>query len=141
MADTNDHPTEKLYGGIESYESGSAKLVTWSLSIVGGSILIIISDSYFRPSNIYHRYFYFLFLLGWIFLAISMYHAFLITRRGMVKALYKDNPKLLTPIFEETNTSFKWQLRCFQWGLLCFGIWLVSYLTWWIFSPFPNLKP
>lgn len=134
-------PAEKLLEAIKAYESGSSKLTTWSLSIIGGSIVIITGSSYFRPLSVEYRYFYFLFIIGWIFMGISMYYAFLITRRSMVKDLYISNAKLLTPILQGCNTAFKWQLRFFQWSLLTFGVWLILYLVWWICSSLPTSKP
>ena len=134
-------PSEKLLEAIKAYESGSSKLTTWSLSIIGGSILIITGSSYFRPLSLEYRYFYFLFIVGWILIGISIYHAFSITRTSMVKNLYASNATFLATMLQKCNTAFKWQLRFFQWSLLTFGVWLVLYLIWWICSNLPTTKP
>lgn len=133
-----DEPNNEdpLVKGIKTFETGSSKLTTWTLSIIGGSILIIISDSYFRPYNIQHRYVYFLFLVGWILLGISLHHAFSITRHLMVTDLYKDR-NLLAQILQKCNRRFAWQIRFFQSGLLTFGLWLIFFLIWWIFAEIP----
>jgi hypothetical protein len=136
----NSQSCPKLLNAIKEFEYGASKLTTWSLSIVGGSILIIMDTSYFRPLGIGYRYFYFLFLIGWIFIGISLYYAFTITRRSIVKELYIENSNLLLQILQKCNTAFKWQLKFFQWALLTFGVWLLLYLVWWICSSIPNLK-
>ena len=133
MPDTPElKPSDKLFNSISSYEAGSSKLTTWSLSIVGGSLLMIINNSYFRPPEIGDRCFYYLFIAGWLLIGASLYHSFSITRRAMVKDLYKDNFEKLTAILQKCNTGFKWQLRFFQWALLVFGAWLVIYLICWV---------
>ena len=132
-----DQPEDPILKGIKTYETGSSKLTTWSLSIIGGSILIIIDDSHFRPFDIHYRYAYFLFLAGWILLGISLYYAFAITRHMMVSDLYQNKKGLLEKILDRCNKSFYWQLRFFQAGLLTFGIWLVFFLLWWIFVDIP----
>ena len=137
MPDEPPTNEDRLLTGIKTFESGSSKLTTWALSITGGSILIIIDDSYFRPFNITCRYAYFLFLIGWILLGISMYHAFAITRHVMVSDLYKDR-SLLTQILEKCNRRFFLQMRFFQFGILTFGIWLIFFLLWWIFADIPS---
>lgn len=134
-------PEKKLFEAIKAYESGSSKLTTWSLSIIGGSLVIITGSSYFRPLSLECRYFYFLFIVGWIFMGISLYFAFLITRRSMVKDIYTSNADFLASILQGCNTAFKWQLRFFQWSLLSFGIWLILYLVWWICTSLPIPKP
>jgi hypothetical protein len=135
MADQIEDPILK---GIKTFEKGSSKLTTWTLSIIGGSILIIVDDSYFRPFNINCRYAYFLFLVGWILLGISLYYGFAITRHVMVSDLYQNKKNLLEQILERCNKSFYWQLRFFQTGLLTFGIWLALFLLWWIFADIPT---
>ena len=139
---TEPKSSEKLFNSINSYEAGSSKLTTWSLSIVGGSLLMIVNNSYFRPPESDGRYFYFLFVAGWLLIGMSLYHSFSITRRAMVKDLYKDDFVQLTKILYKCNAGFKWQLRFFQWGLLVFGIWLVIYLICWMNADtsIPKLK-
>jgi len=140
MSEVDLKTSEKLFNAINAYESGASKLTTWSLSIVGGSLLLVCNSSYFRPIDIKHRYFYFLFLIGWLFIGISMYHAFSITRRAMVKDLYINDVSRLTAILQKCNIGFKWQLRFFQWGLLIFGVWLILYLVCWVMTNLPVAK-
>lgn len=137
----NDQKETKLLNAIKAYEAGASKLTSWSLSIIAGSILIVINNSYFRPLSIEHRYFYFLFLIGWILIAISLYYSFSITRRSMVKDLYIENNSFLLTILQKCNTAFKWQLKFFQWALIVFGLWLLLYLVWWICYYIPVPKP
>ena len=130
---------ERFYKGIKSYETGASKLTVWTLSIIAGSILIIVDNKYSRPQSICYRYFYFLFLAGWILLGISMAYGFSITRRAIAADLHFEKPKLLYEILEKCNSLFKDQFRFFIFGLLIFGGWLILFLTWWVFTVIPNI--
>ena len=125
---------------IVSIEAGSVKLATWSLSVFGGSVLIILGDSYLRPSNAHHRLTYLLFLIGWASIGWSMYHGFKITRHTMVLDLHSTNENTLTAILQKCNASFASQLKWFQRGLLVFAVWLIFYLIWWIGTDIPKPK-
>lgn len=140
MADENNSKAGLYLQAIKSFEAGSAKLATWSLSVFGGSLLIIVGDSYLRPSDSNHRLAYLLFLVGWAFIGWSMYQGFKITRHTMVLDLYSTNEDTLTTILQKCNTSFANQLKWFQRGLLVFGVWLVLYLIWWICTDIPKTK-
>ncbi len=119
---------------IKSISEGSNKIITWSLSIVGGTILIILSDSYLHPSTRNLKLVYSLFLLGWILIALSINKGIIISGRSMAGELYSENNEMLKQIFEKSNTDFKHQLNLFKWALLVFGLWLILFLCWWIFG-------
>jgi len=140
MANENNSKAGLYLQAIKSFEAGSVKLATWSLSVFGGSLLIIVGDSYLRPSDSQHRLAYLLFLIGWALIGWSMYQGFKITRHTMVLDLHATNEDALLTIFQKCNKSFANQLRWFQWGLFVFGIWLVLYLLWWIYTDMPNKK-
>lgn len=138
MANENNSKPGLYLQAIKSFEAGSSKLATWSLSVFGGSFLIIVGDSYLRPPDSHHRLAYLLFLVGWAFIGWSMYQGFKITRHTMVLDLHAVNEDALLSIFQKCNKSFANQLKWFQWGLLVFGVWLVLYLLWWIYTDIPN---
>jgi hypothetical protein len=96
MENETNQPTVKILNSIKNFEAGPAKLITWSLSIIGGSILRIIDDSYLRPFEISYRYVYFLFLIGWILIDVSLYYALSVSRSSMVTELFnKENTLIL----------------------------------------------
>ncbi len=126
--------SEKLFNCIKSIEAGSNKISTWSLSTVGGSLLAILSDSYLHPTTTKLKMIYLLFIVGWIFIGISIFNGKEIVGRTIASELYKNDVQQLTTIFTKCNTSYSRQLRFFNLGLLIFGIWLLFYLFWWIFG-------
>ena len=67
--------------GIKSISDVSSTFVKWSLTILGASVLAIISTCYLRPTNKRIRYAYFIFITGWIVISISMYLGNIIVRR------------------------------------------------------------
>ncbi|MDC6366614.1 MULTISPECIES: hypothetical protein [Flavobacteriaceae] len=124
---------DQIFNCIKSIESGANKISSWSLSVVGGSILTLLSESYIHPDNGLLKLPYLLFFFGWIFLAFSLYNAKEILGRSIAADLFKGRKDLLMPIFRKCNNQYKRQLMFFNLALLTFGIWLVVYLIWWIF--------
>lgn len=125
--------SDKLFNCIKSIEAGSSKISTWTLSIVGGSLLAILSDSYIHPTESKLRAIYTLFIVGWALLGMALFYGKEILGSTIASELCRNNEDQLIPIFEKCNTAFEKQLRCFNMGLLIFGIWLFIYLIWWIF--------
>lgn len=136
-ANANKDTAERVFRVIISLETGATKLSTWSLSILGGSLLTIISDSYIHPSDNLYKKFYLLFIVGWICIGISLYKGFLITRTAIAADLYEGDLKKLMTLFEKCNKVFKEQILYFGLSLIAFGLWLVLYLFWWIFTSLP----
>lgn len=128
-----ENKEERFLKTIKAIATGSNTISTWSLSVIGGSLLSILSTSYIRPDCIYLKLFYLLFILGWIFIAISIYHGINISGRSMAADFYADDNKMLEDIFSKSNIDYKNQLGYFKKALFIFGIWLILYLLWWIF--------
>lgn len=111
----------------------SNRLITWSLSIVAGSILAMVSTSYVRPAGIY-LYLYLLFPVGWILLGISLYFGELATRIYIAGATADNGSiEIIQQIGREADKKFAKQLTFLRWGVFIFFLWLVSYLIWFIF--------
>jgi hypothetical protein len=125
---------------IKSIADGSNKVSTWSLSIIGGTVLVIIGNSHYQPKEIGFKLTYFLFIIGWIFIAMSMYHGLNISGRVMAAELFSKKEDELKPIFSKANDDFANQLKYFKYSLIVFGIWLVIYLLWWMFKYVPEVK-
>jgi hypothetical protein len=76
--------TEVKYNCIKSVDHGASKLVTWALSLTGGSLLIVLNGDYLRPpENDKLRIPYLIFLLAWSFSGLTIYYGNKITRRAM----------------------------------------------------------
>lgn len=120
-----------IAGGIKSMSDVSSTFVTWSLTIIGASVLAIVSTSYIRPAHKKIRYAYLLFLPGWICLSISIYLGNMIARR-LAASFFTNNHDVLFDIAKKMNSEFICQMNFFKIGLIFFLIWLIVYLLWWI---------
>lgn len=130
MADIKEY---NYLNTIKTIATGSSTLCTWSLSVVGGSLLAILSTSYIRPDSICLKLFYLLFIAGWILIAYSIYYGINISGRSMAADLYAADKGMLSEIFAKSNSDYAKQLTYFKKALAVFGSWLVLYLLWWIF--------
>jgi hypothetical protein len=125
---------ERLFDTLKSYEEGANKFITWSLSIIGGSLLAIINDSYLHPESRLLKSGYFLFLLGWASLGKVIYHGNKIARTNILLPMNKNNTKQLIADYKICNSNYSSQMKYFNWALLVFGIWLTAYLVWWVLT-------
>lgn len=123
----------KILEGIKSIVDESNVLSGWALAILGGTILILVSTSYIRPTAKRIRLVYLLFIPGWFFLAYSMYYGDSISRQ-YIAAVFTSNEEILMTIGFNINAEFARQLNNFSFGIMTFIIWLVTYLCWWIFG-------
>lgn len=112
-------------------------LTQWALLIIGGSLVVIVGTSYYRPPSMRSRLIYLLFVPAWILLAFSIYNGTLVQRRYLAYTFA--NPansnyqQTVQGILEGINNSANWQFATLEWALVCLGSWLFFYLLWWIF--------
>lgn len=134
--------SNRFFKTIESIENGSNKIISWSLSIVGGTLLVILSENYIKPDYQLYKLAYLLFGVGWILIGISIYNGRNITNSKMAAVLFDQKEENLKKILKNVNRYYSRQLCFFYWSLSVFGLWLILYLMWWIFgsSPECNLK-
>jgi hypothetical protein len=124
---------------VDSFQENSKELTTLSLSILAGSLLLILSTDYVRPPRKKARYMYFLFFPAWVFISISVFFGNQITRRvPAYRFAHQDGDKKLYCF--KVGEAFDWQLTCFQLSIACFSIWLMFYLVWWIFYSRKTVK-
>ena len=139
-----DASIDRLFNCIKSLESGSNRVSAWSLSVLGGSLLVILSNDYVHPENTNIKIAYLLFVIGWLFIGISFYNGKNIISRSIASELAKSDINLLKTIFTKCNSYYSRQLLFFNLALLVFGIWLLVFLFWWVFgtklTDFLNLK-
>lgn len=108
-------------------------MITWALSILGGSILAILGTSYIKPVGRRVRLLYLLFLPGWGFICSSIFWGSLIARKAIAYELVK-SAENKSAIVLQINSCFAAQLDTLNLGLSIFALWLVSFLLFWIFS-------
>lgn len=120
-----------ILDGIKVISEISNSFISWSLTVIGASILALIGNSYIKPTNRKVRYIYLIFIPGWILLFSSTYFGNIITRRYAACLFTKNNADLID-FGSKINNDFITQVDLFKGGLLCFAIWLMLYLFWWI---------
>ena|SRR5665213_2035173 len=135
----NSEACDKIIDSLKAMEEGANKLITWSLTLVGGSLLAIISNSYLHPESRTLKMAYFLFLIGWGLIAKVIYHGNKITRINILLPIFRNKREELEDRFESCNAEFRSQLNYFNCALVIFGIWLVAYLLWWVFGVHPPI--
>jgi hypothetical protein len=128
-----------LREGLKSMAENSRNLMGWGLTIIGGSILAIISTSYMRPLNRRIRLVYLLFIPGWILVGLSLYYGDSISRR-YTAAAFMISRERVSDIGSLMNRDFGSQLTFFNYGLVVFSIWLLIYLVWWVVMDLPQAE-
>jgi uncharacterized SAM-binding protein YcdF (DUF218 family) len=116
---------------LEAAVALSQTLTQWAFLIMGGSVVILVGTSYYRPPDRFTRGSYFLFVPGWTLLASSIYHGIMVQRANLGFLFF---PNLDVAGFRRTiNRDAYGQIESMEWGLAIFGLWLLIYLCWWIF--------
>ena len=119
---------------IKAYAAESTSLKTWGLSIIGASLLAILSTSYVKPTAIGWRMIYLIFIPAWILSALSVYNGMIVSRRlvaAINASLRSDKSDLLT-IASKINDHYAAQLALFNYSVVCYMLWLLLYLVWWL---------
>jgi hypothetical protein len=121
---------------FESVQSLAQSLSQWDLLIIGGSMVVIVSTSYYRPDARAVRAAYLLFLPAWAFLAFSIYRGIQVQGSyvAYLLAARQNNSTLINTIAHDVNADVTRQVACLEWALLFLAGWLMSYILWWIFS-------
>lgn len=118
---------------LKTVVAASETLVTWCLATLGASVAAIVGTGYLRPPGRWFRQIYLLFLPGWLFLGISLFHGAKVP--GLyVTAQLTDEREKIREIFHAMNQASLSQQTTFSIALVFFGIWLVLFLLWWIYG-------
>lgn len=125
---------DEMSDAIQQIVLNSDKLISWCLSVVGGSLLALLGSEYTSPRSTFLRIIYFLYIPGWIFLGLSITDGINISNRSIIWLLKSSDSKLRFDILSKINQDYCSQIVHFKVGLLFFGLWLITYLFWWIFS-------
>jgi hypothetical protein len=125
-------PQEAALVAVISY---SQTLSGWALLIVGASVLTLLQRSYLRPGRLRYRLVYLLYVLGWSFLAASIYFG---TRVQQVALAARLAIHQITGFKQILNSDLKFQIWCLSSGVAAFVGWLLWYLLFWIFVQRPE---
>jgi hypothetical protein len=130
---------------FEAALSLAQSLSQWDLLILGGSLVVIVSTSYYRPKNLKVRAAYYLFIPTWLCLAVSLY-AGIVVQRHYVAYLVAARPtrpnqpetpeiaKEISEIAAATSDASRFQIYALEAALLFGALWLLIYIVWWIHS-------
>lgn len=126
-----------LLSHIKSLSDVSSSMLTWALSILGGSLLVIVNSAYYRPP-LKVRLLYLVFVPAWVFGFLSIYQSNLISRRLAAAFLQgKGGEKQLDrleKIAAKANSELGNQILFFQIMLILLAVWLTIYIIWWVFT-------
>jgi hypothetical protein len=127
----NDH-FKKTTEANKLINEESNRIITWSLTVIGGSILTIISSGYVNPTGPI-LYAYAIFAVGWVYLGFSIYYGEKVTRNYIAGITADDeNTDFINSIGKEVDNNFGRQLSYFKYGIFTFSAWLILFLVWFI---------
>ena len=116
---------------VKSISESSNLINNWALSILGATLVAILSTSYIKPVGKFWKLIYLLYIPGWYFLYISLGANDSLNRRGLMAQI---KPERLEEIIDKMNDDFYSQIQNFRYAVGCFCIWLILYLIWFIFN-------
>ena len=121
---------------FEAAQALAQSLSQWALLIIGGSLVTIVSTSYYRPESRRVRSAYLLFLPTWFLLAFSIYEGIRVQRAyvGYLVAARLHSAQTIENIAKTMEDATRQQIQWLQLALLFLGAWLLIYIAWWIFS-------
>lgn len=117
---------------LKAVNDESNRLISWSLLIIGGSLLAFLHKDYMKWVT-WYRYFYFIYILGWFSMCLSIYWGQHITRNYLA-SMFVDSEKV-REISRIAGKRLNRQLTWFMAGVIIFAIWIVLFLTTWIINP------
>lgn len=122
---------------FEAAQSLAQSLSQWSLLIIAGSLVLIVSTSYRRPRNRKVRAAYLLFIPMWCCLASSIYQGIMVQRSYvayLVASRSTPTAQTLNGIAEAITNATRVQIGALEISLLIGALWLLIYIVWWICS-------
>jgi hypothetical protein len=122
---------------FEAAQTLAQSLSQWSLLIIGGSLIMVVSTSYRRPQNRKVRAAYFLFIPMWCCLAMTIYQGIVVQRSYvayLVASRSTPTQQTLNGIAESITNATRNQIIALESALLIGALWLLIYIVWWICS-------
>lgn len=114
---------KNIYDAYLKINEESNRLINWSLSILGGSILIVFNKADFVQLSGCWKVSYALCGLGWILLLLSCYFGQLLTRNIIAGSFFREKNSFFKNLNTIINRRFRWQINSFIVGLLTFVFW------------------
>ncbi len=106
----------------------SNRVTSWSLLIIGGSLLAVLHKDYLKLAD--YKYLYFIYIIGWISL-LSSIGGVPVTQKCHRQACLLNKTLLETSVWEANKyCEHYW----FMLGVILFAVWMVTFLILWIFN-------
>ncbi|MBZ0097715.1 MAG: hypothetical protein K8F30_01445 [Taibaiella sp.] len=121
---------DKIVQLLKAISESSKTYEGWTLLVIGGTILTILSSDYIKPTHNRARIIYLLFIPGWISFSISLFKADYISRAAIGATMSTD----LSGLFKDIDKAYGDQLSYFKGGLLFIVLWLILFVIIWIFE-------
>ncbi|HEV7333084.1 MAG TPA: hypothetical protein VGN63_18765 [Flavisolibacter sp.] len=135
---------EKYLKMLNVFAEESDAVTKLALSVLGASILAMISTSYLKPSSRKWRWIYLLFIPGWVLTVISVYFGALVKQLKITGNLYpsptSNNEEILRNAVAHSADYFVYQSRTFSMSILFYTLWIVLFAIWWIINKESNEK-
>jgi hypothetical protein len=116
--------------GFEAAVSYSQSLTQWALLLLGGTVLLLLGTSYYRPGNRFVLYSYLLFVPSWGCLGVSMWHGTRVAQAYLAYLWFRHVTAREIKI--AINHDLLWQGGAMECALAVLTLWMLVYLYWWI---------
>lgn len=116
---------------LKTVNEESNRITGWSLLIIGGSLLAILGKDYMKIDGGL-KWIYFLYILGWLALCLSVYWGQRVTRSYLASLFV--SKEFIDRTAEQTNICFRRQINWFIAGVIVFALWMICFLVLWIFN-------
>src|SRR5713226_486985 len=116
---------------FEGAVSLAQTLIQWAFLIFGGSVALSVGGSH-RQHRGRIKYAYFLFLPGWLLLALSFYWGRSV--QGVYLAFLFQMNQNISQLRQAANHDAYWQMLTLEIGLGFFTLWLLFYIFWWVLT-------
>jgi hypothetical protein len=116
---------------LKQVMDSSTQLSGWALLIGGGTMAIIVSTSYRRPTLLSWRLWYLLFIPGWVYIGYSLHYGNILVGKYLASIMVREDQ--VAAIASQINDNFADQHACLLKSLIFFGLWLLIYTLHWIF--------
>jgi ABC-type transport system involved in multi-copper enzyme maturation permease subunit len=126
---------------FEAAQALAQSLSQWDLLIIAGSLVVIVSTSYYRPDTRRMRAAYLLFLPAWCSLALSVYQGIQVQGSYVAYLVANRSPQVnhttINQIALSMEDATRRQIQGLEFALLCLALWLLIYISWWVFAEKP----
>ncbi len=124
-------PPVSSENALKTVNEESNRITGWSLLIIGGSLLAILDKEYMKTDSDF-KWIYFLYILGWLLLCLSVYWGQRVTRSYLASLFVSKD--YIDATAEQANICFQRQIKWFTGGVIVFALWMICFLLLWIFN-------